>query len=217
MLKYTNQYVLSIFVVHLNSMLTKSEITTKYIIETVAPIFNQKGYSATSMADITEATGLTKGAIYGNFENKKTLAIAAFQKNVNDLLIKIAKHQEQSKSPLRKLYLITDFYRNYYDFSKHLGGCPILNVGVDANNQDTTLLEEVRSIIIKTQNNIAKLVNWGKEASEIKQTVDSQKFAKRLYSHIQGAVFMTYTMDDSGYLHQAMDEIDKYIKNNIAI
>ena len=198
-------------------MLTKSEKTTKFIIETIAPIFNQKGYSATSMADITKATGLTKGAIYGNFANKEALAIAAFQKNVNDLLKRVAFHQEQSKSPLQKIYLITDFYRNYYDFSKELGGCPILNVGVDANNQDTALLEEVRSIIIKTQNNIAKLVNWGKEAGEIKQTVDSNKFAKRLYSHIQGAVFMTYTMDDSDYLNESMNEIDNYIKNKIAI
>ena len=198
-------------------MLTKSEKTTKFIIETIAPIFNKKGYTATSMADITNATGLTKGAIYGNFDNKESLAIAAFQKNVNDLLKRIAIHQEQSKSPLQKLFLITDFYRNYYVFSKELGGCPILNIGVDANNQDTAILEEVRIVINKTQSNIAKLVNWGIEVGEIKNNVDSQKFAKRLYSHIQGAIFMTYTMDDSDYLIQSMNEIDNYIKTNIAV
>ncbi len=197
-------------------MLTKSELTTKYIIETVAPIFNKKGYAATSMSDITNATNLTKGAIYGNFENKEALAIAAFHKNVNDLLKKVALHQEQSKSPLQKLYLITDFYRNYYDFSRELGGCPILNIGVDANNQDTALLEEVRNVINKTQQHIARLVEWGIEVGEIKQTVVSQKFAKQLYSRIQGAIFMTYTMDDSNYLNQTMDEIDSYIKSDIA-
>lgn len=197
-------------------MLSKSEITTKFIIETVAPIFNKKGYAATSMADITNATGLTKGAVYGNFENKEAIAIAAFHKNVNDLLKRIALHQEQSKSPLQKLYLITDFYRKYYDFSKELGGCPILNIGVDANNQDTALLEEVRNIINKTQNNISKLMDWGKEVGEIKQDTDSQKFAKQLYSHIQGAIFMTYTMDDSDYLIQAMDEMDAFIISDIA-
>lgn len=198
-------------------MISKSEKTTKYIIETVAPIFNKKGYVATTMSDITKATGLTKGAIYGNFENKEVLAIAAFKKNVNDLLKRIAKHQEQSKSPLQKIYLITDFYRNYYNFSKELGGCPILNVGVDANNQDTTLLEEVRNIINKTQNNIARLVDWAKEAGEVKETTDSNLFSKRLYSHIQGAIFMTYTMDDENYLRESMNEIDSYINTYIAI
>jgi len=196
-------------------MLTKSEKTTKFIIETVAPIFNQKGYAATSMSDITNATGLTKGAIYGNFKNKEEIAIAAFNKNVNNLLVRIAAHQEQSKSPLQKLYLITDFYRNYYYYSKELGGCPILNIGVDANNQDTSLLEQVRYVINKTQNNIAKIVEWGKDTSEIKQEVNAQHFAKQLYSHIQGAIFMTYTMDDDNYLKSAMDEMDRIIKNEL--
>ncbi len=196
-------------------MLSKSEKTTKFIIETVAPIFNQKGYAATSMTDITNATGLTKGAIYGNFKNKEDIAIASFNKNVNDLLKQIASHQEKSKSPLQKLYLITDFYRNYYRYSQELGGCPILNIGVDANNQDTSLLEQVRFVINKTQNNIAKIVNWGKDIGEIKQDVNATLFAKQLYSHIQGAIFMTYTMDDDNYLGAAMNEMDKIIKNEL--
>ena len=29
-----------------------------------------KGYTGTSLSDIVDATGLTKGAIYGNFANK---------------------------------------------------------------------------------------------------------------------------------------------------
>ncbi|MFK5982024.1 MAG: TetR/AcrR family transcriptional regulator [Flavobacteriaceae bacterium] len=198
-------------------MLTKSEKTTKFIIETVAPIFNQKGYAATSMTDITNATGLTKGAIYGNFKNKEEIAIAAFNKNVNNLLKRIAAHQEKSKSPLQKLYLITDFYRNYYQYSQELGGCPILNIGVDANNQDTSLLEQVRFVINKTQNNIAKIVEWGKDIGEIKQDVNASLFAKQLYSHIQGAIFMTFTMDDSNYLQLAMDEMDKIIKNKLEL
>ncbi len=197
-------------------MLTKAEITKKYIIETVAPIFNRKGYTATSMTDITGATGLTKGAIYGNFENKEELAIAAFHKNVNDLLLEIAKYQEKSKSPLQKLLLITDFYRNYFEYSTKLGGCPILNMGVDSNNQETALLEEVKNVIAKTQHNIAKLIEWGKEVGEIKQAIVAQNFAKQMYIHIQGAIFMSLTMDDPKYLQLAMDELESLIKSEIA-
>lgn len=196
-------------------MISKSEKTSRYIIEKVAPIFNQKGYAATSMSDITKATGLTKGAIYGNFENKEAVAIAAFNKNVNDLLKRIAKHQEQSKSPIQKLFLITDFYRDYYDYSQELGGCPLLNIGVDSKNQNTSLLNHVRYVITKTQNNIAKLVEWGKEAGEINEHVDALLFAKNLYSRIEGAIFMTYTMDDDSYIQEAMNDIDSIIKKEL--
>ena len=49
-------------------MATKAEKTKEYIIATSAPIFNKQGYAGTSMSDITKATGLTKGVLYGNFK-----------------------------------------------------------------------------------------------------------------------------------------------------
>ncbi|MEL6536474.1 MAG: TetR family transcriptional regulator, partial [Bacteroidota bacterium] len=44
--------------------------TKELIITRAMPLFNTKGYTATSISDITNATGITKGAIYGNFQNK---------------------------------------------------------------------------------------------------------------------------------------------------
>ena len=198
-------------------MLTKAEKTTKFIIETVAPIFSKKGYASTSMSDITEATGLTKGAIYGNFENKEAIAIAAFQKNVNDLLKRIVIHQEKGITPLEKLYLITDFYRKYDDHSKDLGGCPILNIGVDAKHQETKLLERVQYVINKTQNNIVKLVELAKNKGEVRKEVDSTKFSKLLYTRIQGAVFMSQTMRDNQYLIDAANDLDSIIGKELVL
>lgn len=215
---YTNWYIFTIFnPQNLQTMLSKAEQTAKYIIEKVAPIFSTKGYAATSMSDITKITGLTKGAIYGNFENKEEIAIAAFLKNVNDLLKQIALYQEKGKTPLQKLYLITDFYRNYDDYSKHLGGCPILNIGVDAHHQETKLLEKVQAVITKTQNNIIKLVELAKAKGEIKEEVDSEKFAKLLYTRIQGAVFMNQTMNDNSYLIDAANDLDQIITTDLII
>jgi len=198
-------------------LLKKSEKTSKFIIETVAPIFNNKGYTATSMNDITLATGLTKGAIYGNFKNKEELAILAFDKNVNDLLVKISLHQKKGKTPLQKLLLIPDFYKNYYQYSKKLGGCPILNVGVDATGQETKLIASVREVIKKTQHNIAKLVDWGISEGEINSNIDPIEFAKKLYSRIQGAVFMMCVMDDPEYINMAMDEVGIMIQDELSI
>lgn len=130
-------------------MTTKAELTSQFILETVAPIFNKNGYAATSMSDITRATGLTKGAIYGNFKNKEELAIASFKFTVKNLMREISEHLKLSDSPIQKLFLITDFYRNYYSYSKALGGCPVLNIGVDANNQNSLLLQKVKVVIEK--------------------------------------------------------------------
>lgn len=198
-------------------MTTKAALTSQYILEIVAPIFNKNGYAATSLSDVTNATGLTKGAIYGNFKNKEDLAIAAFKFTVKSMMKRIADHLSASKSPIEKLFLITDFYRNYYDYSKQLGGCPVLNIGVDANNQNTRLLQKVRQVIERIQDQVATIIEDGIETGEISSEINAMNFAKRLDSMIQGAIFMTYTMDDNFYILDTMNLIDDIIAKELKI
>ena len=205
-------YFLFIFT---SQMLTKSEHTTQFILKTVAPIFNKNGYAATSMSDITSATGLTKGAIYGNFKNKEDLAIAAFKYTIKNLLRQIAQHLEISHSPIEKLLLISDFYKNYYSYSKTLGGCPVINIGVDANNQNTKLLEKVRVVIEKIQDQVASIIEDGIEAGEISSEINAMQYAKRIDTMIQGAVFMTYTMNDEFYIKDTMNQVDHMINTEL--
>ena len=66
-----------------STVTSRSEKTRQLIIETAAPIFNKKGYAGTSLSDLTQATGLTKGSIYGNFKNKDEVA-AIFHEKLAD-------------------------------------------------------------------------------------------------------------------------------------
>ena len=47
-----------------------SEDTKQLIVDVATKIFEHKGYSATSMADIKNETNLSKGTIYYHFKNK---------------------------------------------------------------------------------------------------------------------------------------------------
>ncbi|WP_025742137.1 TetR/AcrR family transcriptional regulator [Aquimarina pacifica] len=196
-------------------MHTKAEQTTEFIISVVAPIFNKNGFAATSLSDITKATGLTKGAIYGNFRNKEELAIATFNTTVKNMLRRITNHQSKSDSPIKKLLLITDFYRNYYDYSQDLGGCPILNMGVDAKHQNPILFEHVKYTIKKIKSNLSKIIVNGQKLNEIDPKIDPVIYAKKLYAMIMGAIFMTHTMEDTSYLMTTMDQIETMINNEL--
>ena len=63
----------------------KAEETRRFIIEKVAPIFNMHGYEGTSLSQLIEAIGLTKGALYGNFKNKDEIALAALEYNISKI------------------------------------------------------------------------------------------------------------------------------------
>lgn len=196
-------------------MKTKAEQTAHFIITKVAPIFNRNGYYGTSMSDITKATGLTKGAVYGNFKNKEDLAFAAFKYNVAIVVDQIKAELIQIDSPLEQLRALINFYRNYRKHTVQIGGCPILNIGVDANHQNTEMLEKVREVVLKLQFYIYKMIELGQEAGEIKSDADATQYSKRIFALIEGAVFMTVTMNDESYLSEMMDHADQIVTTEL--
>lgn len=198
-------------------MSTKAERTTKYIIETVAPIFNKHGYVGTSMSHLTEATGLTKGAIYGNFENKEALALAAFEYNRNILLLKVDELLSVEGNALDKIHSLISFYRQYDVFTLSMGGCPILNIGVDSQHNNELLAAANKETIRDIEGKIALVLENGIKANELKISVPPLQFAKQLYTILQGAVAMGTMTRDRKYLMNTMvyleQLIDREIKN----
>jgi len=189
----------------------KAEQTTQFIIKSVAPIFNKNGYYGTSMSDITAATGLTKGAVYGNFKNKEDLAFSAFEYNVKLVVDKIRSELAPIESPLGQLRALVQFYRNYRHHTIDIGGCPIINIGVDANHQNSDLLSQVQDVIQRLQYYIEKMIVNAQEIGEIKDNVEPHREAKRFFSLIEGSVFMTVTMNDDTYIQEMMDHLDKLV------
>ncbi len=193
----------------------KAEQTTHFIIGKVAPIFNKNGYYGTSMSDITKATGLTKGAVYGNFKNKEDLAFAAFKYNIDLVVDRIKSELIQIESPLLQLRGLLNFYRRYRAYTIEIGGCPIINIGVDANHQNPELLAKVREVIHKLQFYIRKMIELGQESEEIKKSIHPDQFAKRIFALIEGAIFMAVTMNDDSYINDMMDHADQIVTNEL--
>lgn len=196
-------------------MISKAERTTAFIVETVAPIFNKLGYVGTSMSDLTDATGLTKGALYGNFENKEALALAAFQYNSTLLLDAIDEKLGVSGTALDKLFSITNFYRHYDEFTQKTGGCPVLNVGIDAKNNNKLLSAAAKEVTKHIEGKIALVLENGVYQGEIKLPVTPLQFAKQMFTMIQGAVAMATITDDRKYLLNTIAYLDQLITKEI--
>lgn len=188
-------------------MTTKAENTTQYIIRTVAPIFNKKGYAATSLNDITKAAGLTKGAIYGNFKNKDELALKAFEHNTTIVLSRIEQYMDKGKTPLQRLLNLVEFYKNYYEFTNNFGGCPIINTAVDSKNTHPALLQKAQETIAIIEGYISQQIEYGKQIGEIRKTIPGAKYGKRFFSLIQGAIFMSQTTGDKNYTTDCLNVI----------
>lgn len=196
-------------------MSTKAERTAAYIIKTVAPVFNKHGYIGTSMSDLTEATGLTKGALYGNFENKEALALSAFEHNRKILLENIDERLNIPGAALEKIQNLTEFYKKYDIFTLDMGGCPILNIGVDAQHNNKLLVAAVKETIQEIEGKIALTLETGVNNEEIKLPVTPLQFAKQLFTMIQGAIAMATITKDRKYLLNTIAYLEVLVKNEL--
>lgn len=196
-------------------MSTKAERTTAYIIETVAPVFNKHGYVGTSMSDLTDATNLTKGALYGNFENKEALALAAFEFNRNVLLTGIDEHLSIEGKAINRIENLIAFYKKYDVFTMNMGGCPILNVGIDAQHNNKLLAAAAKETIKEIEGKIALVFENGINNGEFKLPVTPLQFSKQLLTIIQGAIAMASITKDRKYLLNTVTYLEVLIKREL--
>ena len=198
-------------------IITKAAKTSQYIIEVTAPIFNRNGYTGTSLSDIVEATGLTKGAIYGNFKNKEELALEAFNFIVKYQMDEIKAIITDIESPLAKLFAITNFHRSYYKRCMEYGGCPLLNVGIDANYTNPALFKRAKQVADKLQGSIASIIEEGIFKNEIRNDINAMRYGTRIFSLIEGAIFTAVISKDEYCLLDMMNHVDKMIHSELQL
>lgn len=189
----------------------KSEKTRQFIIEKTAPIFNKKGIAGTTLTDLTDATGLTKGSIYGNFKDKNTVAVAAYDYNVDMLLEYLNRAMEQHASSVDKLLSITEAYRRLYRNMIAFGGCPIANTATEADDTHPELRDRVTETVKRMTRMIEALLEAGKRVGEFQHLIDSGKTAEIIISLIEGGTILSKATGHKGFIMNSLEQVDHLI------
>ncbi|MEE4114398.1 MAG: TetR/AcrR family transcriptional regulator [Desulfobacteraceae bacterium] len=190
---------------------TRSERTRQLIIETAAPIFNKKGYAGTSMADLTSATGLTKGSIYGNFKDKNDVAVNAFQHNIDLIFDFFSKELNAAGTTLDKLLAYPRGFRKVYRMILSYGGCPILNTAVEADDTHPALRKMAVGVLAKWKKRIIALIDMGKSEGVIDVATDADNTAEILIALMEGGSVLAKVTGEESYMCNAIDTAEKII------
>jgi TetR/AcrR family transcriptional regulator, transcriptional repressor for nem operon len=170
--------------------MSKAEQTRNFIIEKTAPVFNKKGYAGTSLSDITETTGLTKGSIYGNFANKDEVALAVFDYNLQKIGNIIKAESAKQKSIKAQLQVYTNVYANLFKFPVTAGGCPMLNTAIEADDTHPLLKEKVKAAIIAWKNKLVKMIEKGIENKEFRKGINAEQTALSFIATLEGGIMI---------------------------
>lgn len=189
----------------------RSAATRQFIIETSAELFNKKGFSATSVTDIKKVTGLTKGSIYGNFENKDAVALAVFDYNLDIKLSYIKEKQDLCGTFKDKLltHVLVHYPIEKAPFTP--GGCPMLNTGVEAAYLNQQLKTRAAEGLIKWTEMISDLVAGGIHAGEFKADADPLATALQVISLLEGGALYARTTENYKYAKKLLEAAQRVI------
>lgn len=194
-------------------MLTKAERTKQFIIETAAPIYNQKGISGANIDDVLDATKLTKGCLYGHFENKEDLSLQVIDYMIEYNTKKLVSMISKEKSAKGKIFSYFDFYKN--PIETHIkGGCPLINMAVESDDNFPVVREKIAEVFRQGQNMFVEILKQGIQNGEFSNDLVPEIYAFKAVAAIEGAVVMCRIMNTAksmqGLIKSLKFELENY-------
>ncbi len=156
------------------------------VLKGATDVFHNKGYNATSMQDLVDATGLNRSSIYNSFGGKKDLFMYCLKAYQDSYYEKIFKKLDKAQNPLRALELLLELYlKDILEDTKNKG-CMITNCASEMANQDPLIANFLNSNQNGFLEFLGNLVESGQAEGLINKKRTPRDYALYLFSAIQG-------------------------------
>jgi Transcriptional regulator len=191
--------------------------TKDYIIDRAFELFMSRSYEAVSINDISQAIGLTKGALYHHFTNKEELFKAVVNKHFdmkcfeikeipdsliefNEICLDKAKQTIERIASQTKGFSVIDYMSFITDSFRHYPGFAESNVDFISN--ETNKIKQV----------LDKAIECGEIRPDINTTLFSQTYISYMFCLAMPIIKQQPIEEAIGYLRSQIMELYKLIK-----
>lgn len=190
----------------------KGESTRKFIIAKAAELFNQKGYSGSSLSDITEITGIKKGGIYRHFSSKDEIAYEAYSYAGSIVGAQLAEAISQQETASGKLLAYLRVYENVVEAPPFIGGCPLLNTAIESDDAHSGLRQRAQQALAGTLEAKKKIIVQGVQTGEFKDDLDIDALATFSLSIMEGGIMMSKLEGSNRHIKMNIESFATYLK-----
>lgn len=189
------------------------DVTKERILLKSGVLFNTQGYKATSISDITTATGFTKGAIYRHFESKAALekdtlfhlSLIMFEK-----LRLLIKREVTAGNKLRAIFR---YFESYITNPGVKGGCPLMNAAIEADDSNPFLRKEAVKILDILRDSVTHILKNGIRHKQIKKQTDLEFYATVVIASLEGAIMMSKLRGNNHDIRRVIKHLEMQLKN----
>lgn len=188
------------------------ELTKEKILIKSGRLFNTQGYKATSISHITDATGLTKGAIYRHFKSKDDLEKEALYHLSQIMFDAMAQRIKAKNTAPEKLSAVFHFFETYITNPPVKGGCPLLNVAIEADDAHPVLRRGALKIMDSIHESLVNILQKGIKYKQIKPSINKDYYATIIIASLEGAIMMSKLRGNNEDIKRVIKHLENLIR-----
>lgn len=165
-----------------------SELTRQHILDVTAQEMRVNGYKASSLSDILQQAGVSKGALYHHFANKQELGYAVFDE------VFVQEYIDDWEVPLSKEFPIDAICDWFVQFAENVSaielevGYPACNIATEMCGIDEGFRNKTVSMFEKLHERLGEAFLQAQADGQLSENIDARASTIFIVASLQGAV-----------------------------
>ena len=179
--------------------------TRRVILDAAFKVIHRHGFQGMRLDEVVEATGLTKGALYHHFPNKRALGYAVVDEIISDMIHRYwSEPLERAERPFQAIL------DNLTGIEKGLGedltvlGCPLNNLAQEMSPLDEGFRERIDRLYFVWEQCLADALTRAVEQGELKPDTDIDRLATFIMAAVSGCIGLSKTAQDPEQLKNCL-------------
>jgi len=154
-------------------------------------LVHERGFGASSVRDIAQATGVPLGSFTNHFASKEAFGLEILERYREMTSANVrATLRNDRLPPLRRLRAWIDGQLEYLRKDDMRRGCLYGNLSAEASETSDAIRFRVASVFAENQASIAYCLQAAIDAGELARNADVQELAGFIVSSLQGAILV---------------------------
>ena len=184
------------------------------IIDKAIRLIDQKGIQGLTIKNLAKETGVTEGAIYRHFENKKQIICSILDMFREKMKTFQASTRSAEKSTYEKIQVTLNNLGKFFEANPAIVSVIFAE---EIFQNDNELSEKVAELIKENQEFMLALIQEGKANGELRRDLDDQMMVSSILGSFRLIVKMWKMEKFSVSLENSLENLMDYLKATIFI
>ena len=195
-------------------MATKGERTRERILAEARLLFKQKGFGATTINDLLDASGTTKGNLYFHFSDKEAVALEVLRREQQSFY----GFLEQAFSGRPAAAGLDHFFHQALEKHRQqgfVGGCLFGNTALETSDTAPLFAGLVQDVFTEWIKVFAEQIAAAQVAGEIRTDIPPGDLAEMVVATIEGGIMQSRLQKSADPLRRSLETLRRVLELKI--